>query len=224
MPAYDMLSLEIKGYENLPVKNRFIRLKDNASALAIILPGILYSCDDPLLYYTSNLLLERSTDVLQLWSDYTIPDYQSRSKEEQLEWLVSDANAMIRVAQFQREYQKLVLVGKSLGTMTMGKLLLQDRILSEIYTIWFTPLFGFQFVLDGALRLQKPGLFFGGTADRTYNANAFERIRTHTGFETLILDGVNHSLEFDNDTLRSIGTMKDIMLVVKNFLDQSVFS
>ncbi len=89
----------------------------------VLFPGLNYSCDNPLLYYLSRLAVDRSADVLQLWANYTIPEFQSLSKQEQVKWLLEDALSLIEAGQKNRHYERLVLVGKSIGTLTLGSLI-----------------------------------------------------------------------------------------------------
>ena len=62
-------SLSISGYGDKAVPNRFFQQVGFASELVVLLPGLNYSCDLPLLYYPMRLLVERGADVLQLRTD-----------------------------------------------------------------------------------------------------------------------------------------------------------
>src|SRR3972149_9470558 len=93
MPEINFLSLDVKGHAGSPVPNRFLKQVGESHALTVILPGLNYSCDNPLLYYTTDNFIDHSVDVLQLWANYNAADFQSLSSQDQLRWLVDDASA-----------------------------------------------------------------------------------------------------------------------------------
>ena len=75
-------NLEIRGYKRRQVENRFFQQDGTTETLGVIFPGLRYTSDMPLLYYTTKLLTERGGDVLQLWADYTSADYQSLPRQQ----------------------------------------------------------------------------------------------------------------------------------------------
>jgi len=58
--------LDIRGFAGEAVPNQFIKQESEADRLAILLPGMGYSCDMPLFYYAQNVLEERGADVLRV--------------------------------------------------------------------------------------------------------------------------------------------------------------
>lgn len=64
--TYKITSLEIHGYEKRRVENKLLRREQLSEALAVILPGRGYTCDMPMLYYTTEVFLQQhKADVLQ---------------------------------------------------------------------------------------------------------------------------------------------------------------
>jgi hypothetical protein len=224
MPQIEYLSLNIKGHGGTPLPNRFLKQAGRAGGLAVFLPGLNYMCDNPLLYYTANLLVARGVDVLQLWANYAVPEHQSLSKGDQLKWLLDDAGALIAAGRGQRDYGHLILVGKSIGTLTMGALFGQFDSLADASSIWFTPLIRYPFVVEGALHARGKALFLAGTADATYDAGAMARIEAREGARVMVVDDANHSLEIPGDTPHSLDVMKNIVQTVGTFLDKEVFA
>jgi len=72
MTEIRILSIPISGYNSTTVPNRFFQQTGAARTLAVVLPGLNYTCDMPLLYYPSRLLVEHGADVLQVQADYTL--------------------------------------------------------------------------------------------------------------------------------------------------------
>ena len=142
MPDLKITSLPITGYAGKTVPNRFFRQGEAARTLAapilaVLFPGLNYTCDMPLLFYPLKLLLARGAEVLQVRADYTVPAYRSLPPEERAAWLAADASAVVQAARLQGEYARLVLVGKSIGTIALASLVSLEP---QAITIWLTPL------------------------------------------------------------------------------------
>jgi len=220
MPDLNITSLSISGYGGNPVPNRFFRQEGAARTLAVLFPGLRYSCDMPLLYYPLKLLLERGAEVLQVRADYSLPAYQSLLPSERAAWLAVDAEAVVQAARTQGEYTRLVLIGKSIGTVALASLVPHAR---EAITIWLTPLLrNPQLVAGCAAAEQNRGaaLFIAGTADDLYDAAALDRIRAATQAEALLVEGGDHSLEIAGDFLASLRALEQVMQAIGGFLDR----
>ena len=223
MADVEIASLSITGYASKPVPNRFWRQKTvNARAVGILLPGLTYSCDMPLLFYPARLLLQLGADVLQVNSDYTVPAFRNTSRPEQANWLGSDAQAAVQAGLAQRGYSYLVLIGKSIGTLALAHLLSQDfgAKISPANTlwVWMTPLLRQPWLVEAALRLKSLALFIAGTGDSTYDAREMERIRAATGADLLAVDGADHSLEIASDIHKSLLILVEVMQRMEQFL------
>lgn len=64
------LTLSITGFEGEPVPIQFLRQDGEAKGLAILLPGLGYTCDMPVFYYTELQFLVGGCDVLRVDYDY----------------------------------------------------------------------------------------------------------------------------------------------------------
>ena len=128
-------SLSIFGYGGEAVLNRFFQQAGTARDLAVILPGLNYTCDMPLLYYPARLLVERGADVLQIHSNYTLSAFQSLERKEQIDCLGQDALGAIQTGMKQRLYDRLILIGKSIGTLSLAYLVAQAGYATAT-TIW----------------------------------------------------------------------------------------
>jgi pimeloyl-ACP methyl ester carboxylesterase len=232
MADAEMTSLSISGYAGKPVPNRFWRQRTVlARAVGILLPGLTYSCDMPLLFYPARLLLQLGADVLQINSDYTVPAFRNASRPEQANWLGSDADAAVQSGLAQRDYSHLVLIGKSIGTLALAHLLSLDfdtktgaantgAIISPANTlwVWMTPLLRQPWLVEAALRLKSPALFIAGTGDSTYDAREMERIRAATGADLMQVIGADHSLEIPGDIHKSLLILHEVVQRIDQFL------
>jgi hypothetical protein len=219
MTDFKFLSLDVIGHASAPLSNRFLKQTSESRALAVMLPGLNYSCDNPLLYYTANACLEHSIDVLQLWANYNSTEFQSLSNEAQLRWLVEDATALINTGRAQQDYTHLILVGKSIGTLTLGALFGDSDTYLDAYAVWLTPLMHYPHVVRGMSRARPKSLFISGSADRTLDTNLLGKMPHCSHRNEIVIEGADHSLQIPGDLPRSLDVMKQIVALVDNFVN-----
>jgi hypothetical protein len=224
MAEYTIGPLEIQGYNGKAVENRLFRNVGPACGLAVLLPGLRYTCDMPLLYYPTKLFLQRGFDVLQLQTDYSTPAFGGLSPDRQIDWMGADAWGSVHAANEQRSYDHLVLVGKSIGTLAMSVLLLKHPELRSHPTIWLTPLFRLPLVEQATQQLGGPALYLAGSGDNTFDAERLAYLQAHSPAEALVYEAADHSLEIPGDQERSIDILKQVMAGIASFLDQSVIA
>ncbi len=217
MPDLNITTLSITGYDTNPLPNRFFRQAGSANTLAVLFPGLRYSCDMPLLFYPFKLLLERGAEVLQVRADYTLTSYPSLPPDERAAWLAADAQAAVQAARRQGKYTRLVLIGKSIGTVSLASLAPHER---SAISIWLTPLLRNPQVVAAAEQNPGAALFVAGTADDLYSAAALNRIHTATQAETALVEGGDHSLEIAGDFFASLRALEQVMRAIAGFLDR----
>lgn len=219
MSAFDYTTISIQGYAEKSIPNLFLRQSQPADTLAILFPGLRYTCDMPLLYYPSRLFAQRAADVLQVNTDYTQTEYQSAPQSKQAEWLTGDARAALQAGKQQGNYRRLILVGKSIGTLAMAHLV--NRSADEgIATIWLTPLLRQQTLVSNAMHFKGPALYIAGSGDPLYAADSMQRILEATRAEKLIVDDADHSMEISGDLFRSIEILERVLQHIAAFLDK----
>jgi hypothetical protein len=158
-------SLRIAGFGERLVQNTFFEQDEETGHVAVVFPGYGYRCFGPVIYYPTLVLLSLGADVL--WVEYAYdrePGYQDLPSAERGEWLASDARAATNAALEQRRYERVTLVGKSLGTIAMGNLLTEDSRLSSAKAIWLTPLLRSSELRGQLEKVGNPSLFVSGSA------------------------------------------------------------
>ena len=216
---YSTGSLRITGFRERPVQNTFFEQDKETGHIAVVFPGYGYRCFGPVIYYPTLVLLSLGADVL--WVEYAYdrePGYQDLPSAERIEWLASDTSAATDVALEQRPYQRVTLVGKSLGTVAMGNLLVGDSRLRSAEAIWLTPLLRNPDLRVQLEQLANPSLFVSGSADSQYDAAFAARIRKNPASRFLLLEGADHGLEVRDDALRSLQILRRITEATLEFL------
>jgi hypothetical protein len=204
------------------VPNTFTRQEGETDHLGILLPGRGYTHQMPLLYYSSFLLSASGADVLGIDYSYSNrPDYAAASEGEKMRWLMADVTSACRAALGNRNYSRVTLAAKSLGTMVAAHLLTQEILPAGTDTIWLTPVLGHEAFTQQVERLrdrQGRSLIVIGTRDPYYNPDQLAQLADATGGETLVVEGADHSMEIKGDLYASLDAMEQVMRGVEAFL------
>ena len=214
---YTISCLEVYAHQEIPLSNKFIKHKTPSDRLALIFPGLRYTCDMPLLYYSTELLLERGCDVLQLWIDSEAPEFERISQAELTQQLLEYSEALLIAGKNGGTYNDLLLVGKSLGTLTMTLMLTNDQAFLNETTIWFTPLVNLPPVSQVMLSLSGPAFIAGGDADPTFEQEAVSQIKAKANTTVTVLKDANHSLEIPGDPIRSLQILSRVLIDLTGF-------
>ncbi len=173
--------------------------------LAIIVPGIGYTKDKPLLYYSTRLMKELGYDVIHIaFSD--MPENIFADDEKKLQAVMIASGQMTeQLSDIEYDqYEDVVFIGKSLGTVVAAKYVRDNNL--TVRQIWFTPVektFSFD---------SKEVLAFIGDADPWSD---FETIKSQAKRLDITLhtyEGLNHSLEGKNvaDNIKTILSVIEI--------------
>jgi pimeloyl-ACP methyl ester carboxylesterase len=217
MIEHEYLSITGHGGQTLP--NLFLRQALHTEALAVVFPGLHYTCDKPLLYYSTLLLKDRGMDVLQLKPDYTSTAFRSAPDQERARWKLDDARSGVSTVLAQRDYTRLILIGKSIGTHTMA-FLTDDENMQGAELIWLTPLLRRPELVSAALKSKQPSLYIVGNADPNHDLEALKKIARSASAQTITIDGANHSLEIKENTFDSLQVLVDVLQGISAFLDR----
>lgn len=210
--------LQIAGYRGRPVPNTFLRQEDDTRHLAVVLPGLRYRSKMPALYYPTLQFQALGADVLLV--DYRYdqePDLAAMPDAERSAWWLADAAAAVDVGLAQRRYERVTLIGKSLGTGTMVSLLANDERLRTAEAVWLTPVLKKPGFPDLMKRCRQRGLIVIGTADPYYDPDILADLKRH-GFQIKEVPDLNHGLECPGDAVRSAEAMVEITRAIGSFL------
>jgi hypothetical protein len=216
MSSLGITSLHMTGYNGQPIPNRYYK-HEQAAHLAIIFPGLRYTCDMPLLYYLTQVLLNRGIDVLQLNSDYTIESVKALQPAERLQVMVTDAQAALEAAFPEKGYSSLILAGKSIGTLPLA-MLLASGAAAQAACIWLTPLLHYPFVVDSALQHSGPSLFVASRADETFEAESMALLKKQKNIKAILFDEADHSLLIPGDIVKSLVIMEQVVHAYSDFV------
>ena len=178
--------------------------------IACLFPGIGYTCDKPLLYYSWKLLKGLGWEVVPV--PYTgfpsgvkgNPEKMQQSAHMALE----QAEDILKDIRWS-DYSEILLIGKSVGTVVCGAYAARHRL--SCRQILFTPVEAtFQFACSHSI-------VFHGTADPWVNTKGIEECCHRMAIPLFVTENANHSLE-TGDVDLDIKNMRKTMKTVKSYI------
>ena len=216
---WSLRSLDVVGYKKQPVPNTFVLQPNATRHLGIVLPGYRYSPEMAPLYYAGRLLLEGGADLMRIEYAYYRTDFPKQPESVQDKWITDDVFAACEAALAHRSYEKITLIGKSMGTIAISHLLADPRFQSAA-CIWLTPLLTMEWLCTRIEQSHPRSFFVIGTADQFYKPDILKRLEQSTGGRSLILEAVNHALEVPGDIPKSLAILNQIVQGIQGFLKE----
>ena len=169
--------------------------------IACLFPGIGYTCDKPLLYYSWKLLKGLDWEIVPvLYSGFPSGVKGSAEKMQQC--------ARMQETDWS-EYTEILLIGKSIGTVVCAAYAKRHRL--DCRQVLFTPVeAAFEFA-------NRRSIAFHGTADPWADTKAIEKSCRRLGIPLYETEGANHSLETGNVDA-DIKEMRKVMKIVREFV------
>jgi len=215
---YTFKTLEITGYGNRKVSNTFFRQQEETRRLAIVLPGVGYTCQMPLLYYASHAATGLGMDALWVEYDYIRrPEYNALPAAEKIQWLLTDVETAMRIGLAQRSYDAITLIGKSLGTVAISRLVSTDSRLASSRIVWLTPVLSDDKV-RAQIKTRKKDLIVLGTADHYYDRAYMAELIAANNNEVLLVKGADHSMEIQGNVSESVAILGKVTGSILTFL------
>lgn len=178
--------------------------------LAVFFPGIGYSNDKPLLYYTRKLLLKNDWQIINVnysgFPEKILGDNKKILLSQEIAF--EQAEICLQNDDFS-EFQNIVFVSKSMGTVAAAKFAFTKKL--NVKHIFFTPLeqtFDFN---------QKNGIAFHGTSDAWIKTQKLEDLCKMQNLPLNLYENANHSLE-SGDIFVDLDILKDVIKKIQKFL------
>lgn len=180
--------------------------------LAVFFPGIGYTMDRPLLYFSRRLAEAEGYEVLCLKFKH-FPKNSRGSKSK----MIKSARKAIKQTEKQLSdvdlfaYDEVLFVAKSIGTVAAGHYAAKH--LPSVRLVLYTP-------VDATFEeCPADAVAFIGDRDLWSDGDRVKRLAKKKGIPLHTYDGCNHSLETE-DVLKNIDILKDVMGKTKVFLEQ----
>jgi hypothetical protein len=206
--------LDVRGHGGEQVPNTLVVPMGRIGQLCILLPGAAYTCDAPLFFYPTQLMVERGVDVFRV--EYFFGHGRGVDEEK----LFADVSAATNAVLDRASYDRVTVIGKSLGTLAMTHVFDIEPRLRGAGAVWLTPLLADRRLHAHRASPDRASLIVMGTRDPQYDADHLARLRA-AGHRTLVLENANHSLGVEGDLVRTLEMLQKTVEAVGEFLDRS---
>lgn len=203
---FEVTRLLLTTAEGEPIAYRHYRVADDPAGLVILLPGVHYGADGPLLFYPAVALREAGWDIIHL--AYRFQRDVSNFDPANLLVVLEDCRTAVAAALDQRSYPTLVYIGKSLGAGLAAFLCADASAKLPTRAVYFTPPVGTPIFDPIFARTPQPAQIILGTLDRFYDKDALDRLRQTRPFGLTLVEGADHSLIIPGDLDGSIRVLR----------------
>ena len=178
--------------------------------IACLFPGIGYTCDKPLLYYSWKMLKGLGWEIVPVrYSGF--PDHVKGSPEKMqqcAQMALEQAEEMLQEIDWS-EYTDILFVGKSVGTVVCAAYAKRHGL--ECRQVLFTP-------VEATFRFaDRRSIAFHGTADPWADTKAIEQNCRKLDIPLFETGNANHSLE-TGDVDADLTEMRKVMKTVRSFV------
>lgn len=178
--------------------------------LAVIFPGIGYTADKPLLYYTGRLARQHGYQIRTV-SYGSLPDNIKGNAQKMhvaFEQALEQTECSLQDIDWD-SYGEILFISKSIGTVVSAAYANRHSLSAK--SILFTPLAEtFSFPLSGCIA-------FHGTADPWAETSSIRTLAEQKEVPLFLTENANHSLETD-DVLTNISILQDTLKRAENFV------
>jgi hypothetical protein len=164
---------------------------------AVVLPGVAYFSQAPLLWFAREAAQAGGWSVLELTE-------RAPRDEEPFEWMRDRA----RRALDEADAETVAVIGKSLASAAAP--LVAER---GLPAVWLTPLLNRPEVAAALQAATGPALLVGSPADPTWGDGTVP-----DGPEILELEGLDHSLQVEGDPVASLDVLRRVTERIGAFL------
>jgi hypothetical protein len=179
------------------------------------LPGDNYGVDGPLLYYPGLWLWSLGWDTAAITYGYQSTG-KAFSPLEIADVLAESQRAIERLLA-EREYTRLVLIGKSLGAALVGLLCQEMELPSGTRTVYLTPPLGPMFnpIFLGTTQSACIAL---GTGDRFFDAKVLSELKGTKSFDLIKVENADHSMNISDDLEASLHALREVTEGIVDFV------
>jgi hypothetical protein len=165
----------------------------------VLLPGVRYFSQAPLLWFAREAAQARGWSVLEL-------SERAPADEEPFAWMRDRAQRALGAT----EASSVAMLGKSLGSAAAG--LAAER---GLPAVWLTPLLVRPDVAQAFAATSAPTLLVGSPADQTWGGG---EVADNEALEVMELDGLDHSLQVEGDPMASLDALRRVTERIGAFL------
>ncbi|KHL92789.1 hypothetical protein QW71_27045 [Paenibacillus sp. IHB B 3415] len=193
-------SIIMSSHWGREVRHKYVA--QGSKSLAVVFPGQNYSAERPLLEYAGKLAREYGCDLLLL--EYGYQSARAAFKREEIDIVAEECKVALASLP---EYEQLLFISKSMGTVIAGKVASETGIGEKVSHLFLTP------VAESIpyVKQSRGSVIYGGsdplfTEQHSAELSGLKQVRVYR------IDDANHSLE-----VGSVNESLAVLLVIINF-------
>lgn len=178
--------------------------------LAVIFPGIGYTCDRPLLYYTEKFVKSQGYETVRVTYGELPKDVKGDPEKKREAVMLAYAEVCRQLADIHwEEYSDVLFVSKSIGTVISTRFAFDKEL--KVSNILFTP------VEQTFKYAAMPAVAFHGLADDWCDSKTVQALSKEKDIPMYTIKDANHSLE-TGDIRKDILNLQKVMEDVQHFI------
>ena len=184
--------------------------RENTKKIAVILPGIGYTCDRPLLYYGGKLAQASGWETMRVpYSGFPEKVRGDAAKmRRSAEMALEQTEHLLRDTEWS-QYDQILFIAKSVGTVVAAAYAHAHGL--HCRHILFTP-------VEATLAAPVgPAVAFHGTADPWVETETLARLCLEANVPLYVTENANHSLE-TGDVLLDVRNLETVMQQAEAFM------
>ncbi|AIQ27333.1 hypothetical protein P40081_03310 [Paenibacillus sp. FSL P4-0081] len=193
-------SIVMSSHWGREVRHKYVA--QGSKSLTVVFPGQNYSAERPLLEYAGKLAREYGCDLLLL--EYGYQSARAPFKREEIDIVAEECKVALASLP---EYEQLLFISKSMGTVIAGKVASETGIGEKVSHLFLTP------VAESIpyIKQSRGSIIYGGsdplfTEQHSAELSGLKQVRVYR------IDDANHSLE-----VGSVNESLAVLLVIINF-------
>ena len=198
------LPLPLVMQDGRPLPHTFY--EGDGGGLLVVLPGLHYGPDGPVLYHLAKQLQGSGWDTLGL--TYGFQAAMAFPWTDHAGETLAECGAALGQVLGRRTYSRVGIVGKSLGTILLVQLCTQGLVPDSARVAHLTPPLGNPAFDAAFTETRQPAYIAIGTRDSFYDETALRSAIGKRPAYLRILEGADHGLDVTGDlsaTLRAVG-------------------
>lgn len=204
----------VKSYFGADIESKVI--EQNSNVLAVLLQGIGYTFDMPLLYYSKRLSLEKGYDVLPIECGFQAAGKKLYlENEKEIKIMIDESYELLKMSLCDK-YKRIIFIGKSIGTVVQKVIetrLKGDNFKGEIVNVYLTPI-----NKTCELGIEHQSLVVCGTNDAFISSENREKMMNMDSIKYIEIEGAGHSLVIKDDVEKSIRALEYVLSEEKEFI------
>lgn len=209
--------MNITNLESNAKKVKYTYIDNDSNTICFMLSGAGYTYAKPLLYYSTMKMIENKIDIVQIHYSYDV-DNLKKDVKNFIHLMIEDVESVVEEVLAAKQYEKILFIGKSLGTLPISYKYGINGDYSNAKLILLTPLLKLDGFLENVSASKNDLLVVIGTKDDHFIEEKIAQLRKKETLALLEVEGANHSLEIEPiHTTESLKVISKLMEEIHQF-------